>query len=390
MKCSKCHRDAHRGQLDQNCLKCHSFNSWVEAREKFDHDQARFKLTGKHKEVRCDLCHGEVDESAGGRFLTFKGIKFNRCSDCHIDLHSGRFGKCERCHLTQGWKFLKSDFDHDRMTKFKLKGKHSTLNCSKCHNRVKFVRTILDYNLNYKIKHSLCLDCHEDHHGGVFSSKQGNKDCSSCHSEDGFIPVMFTVQRHNVETKFILEGAHLAIPCRGCHLTAQGEIFSWDKVLCQTCHKDRHAGQFADDSGTTRCETCHRETFWKDLAFDHSAVRFKLEGKHAEIKCERCHVDEISDGVKFVRYRGTSGDCVSCHKDIHFGQFSSDSCGRCHVPLGWRELIFEHNRDSRFKLDGAHLKVNCYECHRKEIKGKFEFTRFKPLSTRCGSCHGRK
>ena len=391
--CLSCHEDEHRGQFAQNCTSCHSFDNWKTAKDRFDHNRARFKLTGAHRKVDCYMCHKKkYDEKTKSTFVVFKNIKFSSCSNCHTDYHNGKFGKCVNCHSTSGWKLLKTKFDHN-LTGYKLEGKHKMLKCEKCHSKVKIIKTRKDYNLNFKIKHEMCLDCHKDYHKGAFAKRKDKGDCKSCHSVNGFIPVTFTIERHNKETRFVLIASHSTLPCSDCHKTKKDEIFHWDELICETCHADKHGKQFADASGKTMCNDCHKPTEWKDLKFDHNKTRFKLIGKHADVNCEKCHNEKFSTaGSLFVKYRGTPVDCASCHKDIHMGQFANSNgfvdCAKCHTPHGWKNLKFNHNRDSRFKLTGAHKNLDCFRCHKTEISNGIEFVRFKPLPVNCEGCHG--
>jgi len=53
-RCDSCHFDEHRGQLGQDCQRCHSdeVSSFAFARF-FDHARADFPLRGKHKPLAC-------------------------------------------------------------------------------------------------------------------------------------------------------------------------------------------------------------------------------------------------------------------------------------------------------------------------------------------------
>ena len=83
--------------------------------------------------------------------------------------------------------------------------------------------------------------------------------------------------------------------------------------------------------------------------------------------------------------------CVTCHEDIHQGQFVEKSgiviCEKCHGFTDWFAEKFDHNRDSKFRVDGAHAAVKCEGCHKKEKKSGKEFVRYKPLATACSNCH---
>ncbi len=55
--CIECHRkdDIHRGALGTDCASCHAAQSWQQTR--FDHDETKFPLTNRHRDVPCAACH---------------------------------------------------------------------------------------------------------------------------------------------------------------------------------------------------------------------------------------------------------------------------------------------------------------------------------------------
>jgi hypothetical protein len=89
---------------------------------------------------------------------------------------------------------------------------------------------------------------------------------------------------------------------------------------------------------------------------------------------------------------------MDCHFDIHLGQFADPingtesnekivRCNRCHVTDGWKTVKFDHNSQSSFKLEGAHLRASCDGCHRKVDRGDESYILYKPLDSSCISCH---
>jgi hypothetical protein len=101
------------------------------------------------------------------------------------------------------------------------------------------------------------------------------------------------------------------------------------------------------------------------------------------------------------KFTGFSLQCQECHQDVHGGQFSivdnvgagqskDTNCARCHTPNNWTPDKFDHNRNSSFKLDGAHLKVACAGCHKETVGQDKPVRIFKPLDKSCSSCHGGK
>lgn len=128
------------------------------------------------------------------------------------------------------------------------------------------------------------------------------------------------------------------------------------------------------------------------VPLQHTSARFKLNGKHAELNCIDCHAETPA-----IPADSLSCECANCHPDVHNGQFkvryfekSLTRCERCHSTYGWRELIFDHNRDSKFALTGAHTRVDCWECHPAiKDKGGNVYIKYKPLDSSCASCHDK-
>jgi len=95
-------------------------------------------------------------------------------------------------------------------------------------------------------------------------------------------------------------------------------------VACAGCHADVHAGQLAV-KGATDCARCHDAANpWKEkLRFDHQKdSRYKLDGKHKPLACDKCHpVVQVAKGVEARRYRPLPLECQGCHDDHHKGAF---------------------------------------------------------------------
>ncbi|MBR0550999.1 cytochrome C [Stakelama marina] len=233
----------------------------------------------------------------------------------------------------------------------------------------------------HSLQNKTCTSCHKQvgrdirngtgHHGRIPDIK--NRTCASCHDEHkgrkadilGLSPQSFD---HSM-TDFALHGAHRRVKCSACH--KQGEHFFAAPNTCIGCHKkdDVHKGKFG-----TKCAACHTATDWKLVHdFDHSVTGYPLVGKHKAVPCASCHVGN--------RFAGTPRDCVSCHRkdDVHNGARGTQ-CQTCHSPAGWKLATFDHDRDTRFALTGAHAAVGCTQCHGQAM------SRPKPPMT-CIGCH---
>ena len=368
--CSACHRkdDVHKGSLGPKCADCHSDVGWKET-TRFDHDKTRFSLTGKHIDVKCSGCHKTSEYKDTPR----------TCIGCHRKDddqkgHKGQFGeKCETCHDAKAWK--PSSFNHDADTKYALRGKHKTTQCTDCHKG----------NV-YRVKPS--QDCYACHKADDKHKDSLGRDCGSCHSERSWKePAKF----NHDQTSFPLLGKHVQADCKDCH---KSTMFKEAPKDCYGCHKkeDKHEGALGKS-----CADCHSERDWKTTAgrFNHDLTKFQLRNAHADakLKCSGCHKDLKS-------YRNTPIDCYSCHKkdDKHEGQ-QGKQCEQCHSDRSWKVDKFDHNL-SRFPLTGRHGAVvckdchknalfkdtprDCYSCHKKEDKHKLRF------GERCESCHNTR
>ncbi len=99
---------------------------------------------------------------------------------------------------------------------------------------------------------------------------------------------------------------------------------------------------------------CGNQTIEKTT---YNALRVcTLIGLHAPVPCEDCH--------KSASYKGTATSCASCHTDARHQSRLGSQCATCHTPNGWRLWRFEHDRQTRFGLAGAHKSLDCHACHK--------------------------
>lgn len=378
-RCSDCHKDPHQGRFGATCQSCHSTAGWKEgARARFDHGKTGFPLTGRHSNVACASCHRTRGSSGE---VVFARMAHGKCTDCHKDPHGGRRGTtCQSCHSTSGWKVtgIPANFDHSR-TGFPLRGRHRQIACQECHTPGKPMRIA---------KFDRCADCHRDAHRGQLAGRPGGAACESCHTVEGFSPSTFTVADHQ-KGRYPLEGAHLAVPCVACHRSGKEVQLRFSSTTCRSCHGDPHKGQVDRFVSAGGCETCHSLEGWRRVIFDHDRTRFPLQGGHQRVACRSCH-PATEKGL--LRIQGTPTTCSACHGDPHEGQFARAStplsCQQCHSVVGWKRIAFDHDRNSRFKLEGAHRTLLCGKCHKTETRNGKPFVRFKPLPVTCEGCHG--
>lgn len=343
-ECVACHKkdDKHRGRLGPHCADCHTEADWKHTR--FDHRKTHFPLTGKHIEVPCRDCHTSP---------TLKGAP-TQCIGCHRkdDKHKQRFGtRCETCHNANDWKRIL--FNHDRATKYPLKGKHRFVKCERCHT-----------GFLYKEKlPTRCIACHrkDDAHKGRYGEK-----CASCHTERHWKPSFFN---HDRQTTYPLRGKHARVRCDSCH---RGNLFREKlQTVCIACHKkdDKHKGQEG-----RKCDRCHNERSWKRALFDHGLTRFPLLGAHAKVRCNKCHLTPA--------FKDVATACISCHRndDKHKLRLGP-RCEDCHNARSWKSWDFDHDRRTSFPLDGGHRGLQCKACHKRPMSSRVS------AGTTCVSCH---
>lgn len=382
--CAACHVDTHRGQFGAaDCRSCHSLEGWKPA-SGFDHARTSYPLTGRHAAVACDKCHTPLAGGAGKAGVRYRGLAYQQCSSCHADVHRGRLGPaCAACHTTTAWSSIqKAAFDHDK-TAYPLKGRHATVACDKCHTGGR--RTALKYDR--------CSACHADAHRGEFARRADGGRCESCHDVQGFRPARYGPEEHQ-KSAYPLAGAHLAVACDACHRRSAGQktaSYQQAHARCLDCHKDPHKGETDRYAKQKSCEACHRVDSWRKVDFAHDATRFPLTGGHAKTACTACHKKvDVGTPRERIRYADLPLACDACHRDVHAGQFAAAGvtrCERCHTARSWKADLFDHARDATYHLDGAHSRVACSGCHKKEQREGRAVVRYKPLASSCRDCH---
>jgi hypothetical protein len=391
--CGSCHFDEHRGQVATTCNSCHTTASWKPT-VGFDHAKTKYPLTGRHVDVLCAKCHPSLPDNrpdGNQTFLKLVGITHDNCVSCHADVHKGKLGdNCQNCHSTEGWHVTSgAKFDHSK-TRYPLEGKHVSVTCDKCH---------VPGAARKELHFAACRDCHSDFHKGAFAQRASGGACEECHTVAGYTPSKFPMVKHD-STSYSLKGAHLAVPCLACHTRAVDDTkavsyrFRFLSTRCLACHTDPHRSEvnkFVEKSG---CEFCHAVDSWKQVQFDHNLSDFHLDGKHAAVPCDKCHIARPNiETPAVLTFVNITKVCADCHKDIHRGQFaladsSGTDCAKCHTPQSWGAAKFDHNAASRFKLDGAHIRVPCVKCHLPKLVDGEPFVAYKPLDTTCAACHG--
>ncbi len=245
--------------------------------------------------------------------------------------------------------------------------------CSNCHAP-----------FSKETQRDLCLDCHKDtaldvrnnsgYHGKRLEVSA--RECNHCHTEHigreaDIVALDEETFNHDI-TDFPIKNSHQKVGCVECH--KPGKPYRAAPSRCVDCHEpiDPHKGRLGRE-----CSSCHSEVDWKKIyKFDHSRTEFVLEGSHKSVSCGACHIGEI--------YKDLPSLCVNCHniQDAHKGRYG-EKCSTCHTPAKWKEVKFNHDNDTKFRLLGKHQNMKCDACHTGILFAE------KKLSIRCISCHGR-
>lgn len=220
--------------------------------------------------------------------------------------------------------------------------------------------------------------------------------------------------RGNISSTIASRGANLIMPGDLCESHAEGpqadrcatchSLFSSiSSDTCLRCHED--IGRIlADEVGyhgrlSGPCRNCHAEHLGADaeirrldpVAFNHNLARFTLDGKHRDLPCQSCHVQDGTGSVyRRTRYIGLEFNaCSDCHENPHKDARAAD-CTKCHVPDGWKQPnpLFVHDRDSSFPLDGEHSDTPCEKCHapQQNARADLEFLLYG-IGGNCSDCH---
>ncbi len=243
--CVSCHVDPHRGEVGNDCARCHTARNFLDrsgmARA---HQLTRFPLQGTHLTVDCEACHAAPQ----GR-LRFVALA-TECSTCHLKDYqaardpdhtaAGYTTDCQQCHASITW--LRSNMDH-AATGFALTGAHLRIHCSSCHGVGQF-----------QALPSTCVACHQADYDATADPNHVAAgfptDCSGCHTTARWTGARFDHDR----TFFpIYSGAHQGrwTSCSECHINAN----DYHQFDCVHCHQNAHQG-----SGYTsqQCYSCHR------------------------------------------------------------------------------------------------------------------------------------
>ncbi len=178
-----------------------------------------------------------------------------------------------------------------------------------------------------------CMICHTD----VRSQLQGNNgihgsmlanfspsDCKACHPEHGG---SLTGGFDHNRFAFKLTGAHVNVPCQGCHANATTlQDLQNTPQDCYSCHskQDPHNGTFG-----TNCGGCHNTSSWTGANFNHAIFPINHGTNQQASTCQTCHPNGFATYTCFGCHFHTPQNVVGQHE----GQSAAalQDCSRCHA-----------------------------------------------------------
>ena len=324
-ECISCHADIHGQSVGNDCVRCHTSETWLVDNIPELHEENGFPLIGAHSNLSCVECH--TSETV----VRFDRIG-NDCISCHQDDYAstqspnhqtaGFSMDCTECHDPLGFGWDSESINHDF---FPLTQGHDIQDCSQCHN--------ID---NYGDISPDCVSCHNDDYTSTqnpnHTTSGFSTDCVACHSTNpGWMPATIN---HDF---FPLTSGHDIQDCAQCHTTANYSDASPDCVAChqndydQTNDPIHLAANFPTD-----CVACHTTNpGWAPATFDHDAQYFPIyTGKH--------------------RQGETWNDCVECHANP--ASYADFTCFTCHLKP---EMDDKHKEENGYE----YVSTACLECH---------------------------
>jgi hypothetical protein len=445
-ECSACHDDPHKGRLSQACADCHVTTSFAALdRRGFNHALTRYPLDGKHRSVACESCHGPQLQQRDPPF----GSCASCHTDAHAGEATlgGKSADCAACHTVRAFAPSTFTVAQHAATGFALHGKHAAVQCASCHETAAVAPPAPvtgasatwtpatagatggasgPLRVKIRLAFARCADCHADSHGGQLAARVGNGSCEPCHGDEGWTPSTFGVAAH-ARLRLPLEGRHAAVPCSACHglerpgLPPHGKAapaFGPAKVAltigeaaCASCHADPHRGRYGPEGARALaggCAACHGTKAFRPAVMDvalHARFAFNLEGAHRATPCVACHAEMRANpalrtlvldakGLASLPYAGPARTaCASCHDTPHGRQFDgragNGACEACHTVAAFRPAErFDHERDTKFSLKGAHARVRCASCHRPAPDpGAPRLVVYRGVPSKCEACH---
>lgn len=296
-----------------------------------------------HKDVECTVCHfepglagtmrGKIEgllqvakyvTNAHKRTKPWAEISDASClrSGCHVE------------RLLEGGVRFKEGimFDHGPHLSELRRGKN--LRCTSCHSQIV-------QGDHITVTETTCFLCHfKNESAGI-----GLAECTLCHKQENFLEIQDQIKYNHAE---VFEKGYDCLQCHTNTVVGDGAV-----------HLER-------------CYDCHFEPERLERVNDGDFLHQMHITEH-KIECVQCHLTIQHKIVKTTQ--GESGDCSSCHVNLHLAQrtlFSGVLQGHTEMPNPMQEI-----------------GLNCKGCHifHEEANNIGEET-FKATEESCERCHG--
>jgi len=195
---------------------------------------------------------------------------------------------------------------------------------------------------------------------------EGLANCTKCHTIGNKVPNQKCLDCHT-------EIDNLLTQKRGYHSSTEVQEKS-----CIECHSEHHGKKFDAIN-------------FDDEKFDHLLAGYELEGQHGKIDCRKCHIPENISDLELKKrektFLGMEKECLACHEDFH-QETLGENCVDCHNIEAFRPAPKFNHDNAKFKLVGAHIHVDCIECHQETKRNNKDFQEFTNLKFgQCVDCH---
>lgn len=363
--------------------------------------------SGHHQiELRCDVCHGEDEESIQKACVECHGEELKKADDSHpvVKFKDPRNAnrlekidatKCASCHRehqpdlthTMGvslpedyCSFCHQEIATERPSHAGLGFETcSTAGCHNFHDNSSLYESFLASHLE-----------EPDHKpGGNILKNMGFMETVESPSEalkntDADIPQNLAVTRDLLNSWQASEHAASGINCSMCHEPegkAKGSKPWRDTVSpdqCGSCHAFEHKSFLAGKHGMRIAEGLSPMT--------PSMARLPMQSNaaHLELNCTSCHGSH-----RFDTRMASVESCIQCHADDHSKAYLDSphyttwmnetrgitepgtgvSCATCHMPrveinqFGETTIEVDHNQNNTLRPNEKLIRTVCLNCH---------------------------
>ena len=236
------------------------------------------------------------------------------------------------------------------------------LDCDQCHQR-----------FDKAAQTRLCLGCHKNVAADVrkrtrLHGRLDDRTCRVCHTEHkgrrAVIAPLDTKKFDHDQADFKLLGAHRDAKCETCPSHERSTVRRRGSARLP-CEGRRREG--AQGASREELRELSRRAALDDGALRPREDEVLVAGRQARRR-------EVREVPRRQDVQNTPQTCNGCHRKDdrdrgHKGRYGV-KCASCHNDRGWKEIVFNHDADTRYVLKGKHRPVACAACHVLENGGR--------------------